>query len=185
MPFFSQLTSKVTNVSNQLAGKAKNMSDTSRLEQDIKSLNLARQNQFTAIGKAMYDYVSGGREGDEPDYSGFIASIDDINRKIDENTRRIEEIRSQIVCPDCGKSIPAGSETCPFCGAYTVKPAVQPAEAAAGTVPYYEQPPVTAADVQEVLCPHCGARVRPGDLFCMSCGSRLDGEGPQTGEEIQ
>lgn len=51
-----------------------------------------------------------------------------------------------VVCPSCGKTVPAGSKFCPECGK-------------------------TMAATK--FCPECGAKVSAGAKFCPECGKKL------------
>ncbi|WEU39972.1 MAG: S8 family serine peptidase [Candidatus Odinarchaeum yellowstonii] len=42
--------------------------------------------------------------------------------------------------------------------------------------PYIEEPFLEEATLIPRFCPYCGAKVNPGDIYCLSCGSRLPEE---------
>ena len=56
-----------------------------------------------------------------------------------------------LVCPKCGKPLPARAKFCLECGEQIGEP---------------------ATNTQEIVCPACGATVPPGK-FCLECGNKL------------
>ena len=106
------------------------------------------------------------------------------------------------ICPACGKTVSPGVKFCIHCGtslasaaaapaqtaaapgpaassAPTARPApaaapssaASPAPAGTGAAPASAASPGPANAV--LFCTACGARLRPGDRFCLKCGTRL------------
>lgn len=77
---------------------------------------------------------------------------------------------NRVICPSCGKSVPAGTKFCSYCGAPM------------------EQTPVAAAVPAEPQvrgerhCPNCGEVIEPGAKFCVKCGTRIDDEAQKSVE---
>ena len=114
--------------------------------------------------------------------------IDGILQQIQEKKAAKQEIMSRVTCPSCGKSVPAGTKFCSYCGA----PMEQTSVAAA--VP--AEPQVHGGERQmggeqmcgaerpmgddkpqmggERHCPNCGEVIEPGAKFCVKCGTRID-----------
>lgn len=63
-----------------------------------------------------------------------------------QNSGNANNAAGGMVCPSCGKTVPAGSKFCPECG-----------KAVSATK----------------FCPECGAKVSAGAKFCPECGKKL------------
>lgn len=112
--------------------------------------------------------------GAAADYEVIMRQIDGILQQIQEKKAAKQEIMNRVICPSCGKSVPAGTKFCSYCGA----PMEQTPVAAA--VP--AEPQVHGGERQmggeqmggERHCPNCGEVIEPGAKFCVKCGTRID-----------
>ena len=95
------------------------------------------------------------------------------------------------ICPVCGKTAGPGVRFCIYCGTALAAAAASPAAASAsGAAPAQTAVPAPTAAAAPAaaapapaaapspanaapVCPVCGARLRPGDRFCLKCGTRL------------
>jgi len=82
----------------------------------------------------------------------------------------------QAPCPSCGKSVPADSKFCPYCGKHLVI-FDQCRQCRANLPPNAKFCPKcgasTAVGKQPVACPHCGTENLPDSLYCNNCGDKL------------
>lgn len=84
---------------------------------------------------------------------------------------------NRVTCPSCGKSVPAGTKFCSYCGA----PMEQTPVAAA----VLAEPQMCGGERQmggERHCPNCGEVIEPGAKFCVKCGTRIDDEEQKSAE---
>lgn len=106
-----------------------------------------------------------------------MRQIDGILQQIQEKKAAKQEIMNRVTCPSCGKSVPAGTKFCSYCGA----PMEQTPVAAA--VP--TEPQMCGDERQmggERHCPNCGEVIEPGAKFCVKCGTRIDDEEQKSAE---
>ena len=152
------LKSRTKSMGNQLSDMARDSSEQRRLESEIKKLDADIENAYKAIGRNVFE---SRQAGTEPEVDARIRAVSDMLAQIAEKRKRIEAIKSQIVCPNCGKLMPAGTLFCTACGR-----SMEKREAPADNRP---------------RCPRCGDIVDPGDVFCMTCGTKLGSAAAQDG----
>ena len=157
MAFLDNLVNRTKSMGNQLSDKARDTGEQYRLESEIRKLNGEIESAFTTLGKALF---ASRVDGLETDFDAPIREIIAMKEKIEEKRRRIEAIKSQIVCPNCGKLMPEGTLICTACGRSMKK---------------RETP-----DDGKLRCPQCGKVIESGDAFCMKCGAPL--QKPETEE---
>ncbi len=187
MSFLDQLSAKVNQGFNQVTSQTKDFTEQVKIENEIKNLEKAAQANYEELGRAMYN-ASRHSSGAAADYEVIMRQIDGILQQIQEKKAAKQEIMNRVTCPSCGKSVPAGTKFCSYCGA----PMEQTPVAAA--VP--AEPQVRGGERQmggeqmcgaerpmgddkpqmggERHCPNCGEVIEPGAKFCVKCGTRID-----------
>ena len=187
MSFLDQLSARVNQGFNQVTSQTKDFTEQVKIENEIKNLEKAAQANYEELGRAMYN-ASRHSPGEAADYEVIMRQIDGILQQIQEKKAAKQEIMNRVICPSCGKSVPAGTKFCSYCGA----PMEQTPVAAA--VP--AEPQVRGGERQmggeqmcgaerpmgddkpqmggERHCPNCGEVIEPGAKFCVKCGTRID-----------
>ena len=187
MSFLDQLSARVNQGFNQVTSQTKDFTEQVKIENEIKNLEKAAQANYEELGRAMYN-ASRHSSGAAADYEVIMRQIDGILQQIQEKKAAKQEIMNRVICPSCGKSVPAGTKFCSYCGA----PMEQTPVAAA--VP--AEPQVRGGERQmdgeqmcgaerpmgddkpqmggERHCPNCGEVIEPGAKFCVKCGTRID-----------
>lgn len=143
---------------------------------------LGRREKLAAeLGASLYKVTKDDaalREGREELYDG-IAAIDaecaEIQAKLDEIEREAAEAAraaAGIDCPFCHTHMEAADRFCSGCGKPRVEVEAAIAEAAQASARDDGSADGAESPVAPV-CPACGFAVNEGDLFCMSCGSKL------------
>ena len=139
MSFLDQLSAKVNQGFNQVTSQTKDFTEQVKIENEIKNLEKAAQANYEELGRAMYNasrnpsgeaVSSGGgvtsaegvtagaaSSGTAADYEVIMRQIDGILQQIQEKKAAKQEIMNRVTCPSCGKSVPAGTKFCSYCGA--------------------------------------------------------------------
>ena len=144
MSFLDQLSAKVNQGFNQVTSQTKDFTEQVKIENEIKNLEKAAQANYEELGRAMYNasrHPSGeaasvgdvssaegvtagaafsGEDvstGAAADYEVIMRQIDGILQQIQEKKAAKQEIMNRVTCPSCGKSVPAGTKFCSYCGA--------------------------------------------------------------------
>lgn len=187
MSFLDQLSAKVNQGFNQVTSQTKDFTEQVKIENEIKNLEKAAQANYEELGRAMYN--ASRHSSGEADYEVIMRQIDGILQQIQEKKAAKQEIMNRVICPSCGKSVPAGTKFCSYCGApmeQTPVAAAVPAEPQMGGErmcgaerPMGDDKPQMGG---ERHCPNCGEVIEPGAKFCVKCGTRIDDEAQKSVE---
>lgn len=187
MSFLDQLSARVNQGFNQVTSQTKDFTEQVKIENEIKNLEKAAQANYEELGRAMYN-ASRHPSGEAADYEVIMRQIDGILQQIQEKKAAKQEIMNRVICPSCGKSVPAGTKFCSYCGApmeQTPVAAAVPAEPqvrggerqmdgeqmCGAEQPMGDDKPQMGG---ERHCPNCGEVIEPGAKFCVKCGTRMD-----------
>ena len=187
MSFLDQLSAKVNQGFNQVTSQTKDFTEQVKIENEIKNLEKAAQANYEELGRAMYN-ASRHPSGEAADYEVIMRQIDGILQQIQEKKAAKQEIMNRVTCPSCGKSVPAGTKFCSYCGAPMEQTPVAVAVPAESQVhggerqmggeqmcgaerPMGDDKPQVRG---ERHCPNCGEVIEPGAKFCVKCGTRID-----------
>lgn len=195
MSFLDQLSARVNQGFNQVTSQTKDFTEQVKIENEIKNLEKAAQANYEELGRAMYN-ASRKPSGEAADYEVIMRQIDGILQQIQEKKAAKQEIMNRVICPSCGKSVPAGTKFCSYCGApmeQTPVAAAVPAEPQVhggerqmgGEQMCGAERPIGDDKPQmggERHCPNCGEVIEPGAKFCVKCGTRIDDEAQKSVE---
>lgn len=196
MGFFDTIGNKVMSAGNQLSSRAKDTGEQMRLTNENQNLSRQLALFYQQAGEMYYNQQRGNVQVSDVDFESVFNGIDRIKEHIRDNEKRIEQLKSQISCPSCGRMIPFDTKFCPYCGVpvnseenrsvQSIRAEeVHDTRAIEVNGEIYEQEklqPQTADSDQPVrFCPHCGATVETGMKFCTSCGRPIESpDVPQT-----
>lgn len=99
-------------------------------------------------------------------------------------------VAEEGVCGKCGARNTPGEAFCGECGAplEAPQPSVAGGADAALTAPRAPAAPtpqpVPLASADQALCPVCGAKLAPGDVYCFACGAALGSSAALGGETV-
>lgn len=156
MPFFDDLSKKITQAGQTAVQKTKDFTDNARLNSAISEEEKRINNCYLEIGKL---YVSTHFDNYEDDFAKMIDSIRESEQKILDYRRQIQKLKGIIRCENCGAEVANNSAFCSSCGASMPKQTVgQTAE----------------STEDSVKCPSCGQMLSKNMKFCTTCGQSLD-----------
>lgn len=154
MSFFDDLGKTLTDKSQEVAKKAKDVTEVTRLNSQISSEQKKIEACYTDIGRMYYQKMNGNPE---PEYAELAAQISQSMANIEAWRSEITRIRKIKKCVNCGAEISADAQFCNMCGAKNE--VVQEAEApgsAGGTI----------------FCKGCGQQLPADAMFCPNCGTK-------------
>lgn len=166
MGFFDNIGSKISSAGNQVSSKVKDSGEQLKLNNEIHGLKVQITQHYQKLGEMYYIEHRGTHE--PQNYEAECDVIDQLNNLINEKESKINDIKTQITCPVCGKSIAADSAFCPNCGT---------------PITHNNQVPQEADESAKMVCPNCGAALPDGAVFCTSCGARIIQEESQNQDE--
>lgn len=150
--FFNDLGKKISDASQGVANKGKNMVDIQKLKSQINDTEKQITAYYVELGKA---YFEKNKDNDNYEYAELCNNIEAAQKQITDLNSQIRELKGIDICPKCGAEVANGQKFCSNCGASM--PAAAPAAAAASR-----------------FCPSCGAAADADQKFCASCGSPID-----------
>ncbi len=149
MGFLDNLGKKATEATAKAAQKAKELSETARLNSLISEEEKSITNNYYQIGKL---YASLHQQDCEEDFAGMLGAINESEEKIKSYRKQIQDIKGVLRCENCGAEVPRGVAFCSSCGTPMSK---------------------RETDEDHVRCENCGASVKRGMRFCTSCGKPM------------
>lgn len=175
---YEELGRAMYNASRHSSGEAASVGDVSSA--DGVTAGAAFSGEDVSTGTAS--------SGAAADYEVIMRQIDGILQQIQEKKVAKQEIMNRVTCPSCGKSVPAGTKFCSYCGApmeQTPVAAAVPAEPqvhggerqmdgeqmCGAEQPMGDDKPQMGG---ERHCPNCGEVIEPGAKICVKCGTRID-----------
>lgn len=94
--------------------KAKEVSEVAKLKMDIHAKEDFVEKQFAILGRAYYEVKKDNVSAEEEEQFAVIKeALDEIERM----NQQMLDIQGVVVCPNCGKKVPADNCYCSACGA--------------------------------------------------------------------
>lgn len=125
MSFFEELGNKVSQAGNKLAEAAKNSSQTTQLENDIRGMQAEIDGCLHQMGSMLY-YEKKNPEAPKPDYDPIIAHIDRLSNQLNWAIQENDRLHGIVRCPQCRNAVAAGTPFCPNCGSALPVPNMPP-----------------------------------------------------------
>jgi outer membrane biosynthesis protein TonB len=107
----------------------------------------------------------------DPNLSRLCASIMELDHDVSQREMQLQEIKKEVYPAEQFAPAPTSNYTPPPTAPYAAQPQSQPP---------YQQPPQQPRQPQQpqpvpqiARCPQCGNEIRPGALYCRSCGAKL------------
>ena len=146
MAFLNDISRKATEVAAKTVLKTQEAAETVRLNNQVYELEKILEESYKNLGKR---YVEIHMYECEDELSELVNRIIIVNNQLINLQKKLQEIRSSLLCPNCGAQITPGISFCSSCG--------------------FRIP--SNADLTEyIFCEKCGAKNKKGTKFCTSCG---------------
>lgn len=117
-----------------------------RILSEIISLEKQKMGVFMELGAMYYDlYKQYGGKGINENIDVILKRIENIELQISERKADLNIKEGTICCPNCNSEISADSRFCSVCGS------------------------------KLKICRCCGKALEDGQLFCMNCGTKVEG----------
>lgn len=156
MAIFERIGEKITNTSQDVVKKAKEVAEISRLNTQIGMEENIVKEKFFELGQ---QYYQDNQKGIEGDYTSLILKIRESKAKIEQYKQDILKEKKVRCCGKCGAEMPMEAAFCSMCGNKTE----------------VERPQIEDVPKKQMLfCPNCGKQIVMGACFCPECGEKID-----------
>ena len=183
MAFFNELGKKITQTSQDVMQKTKEMADIAKLNSAISDEERKIENLYTQIGQL---YVSLHNQDEEPDFAQLLSELQTANEKIESIKQDIQDIKGIIRCAFCGAEMQKNATFCSSCGNAIVEQKKvydsdmnqcsncgNMIEKDVKFCTYCGTPVIKENIEQKNICVSCGAVLNDGVLFCTQCGTSV------------
>lgn len=181
MSFFEKLTS----AGKDMAKKTKELADITKLNLQISSEEDNIKEKYKEIGKLYYELYS---SNPDEKFAEFCSAITQSMGKISDLRNQINEIKGVKKCSNCGAEIASTAVFCSACGSKAVSEesaATDNNEAGNKTEESTDNSEVVEncdenetssqnIDSSSSLCPSCNNPIADNEVFCSSCGTKLE-----------
>lgn len=144
MSFFDRIGNGVAEAGNNMAQKAKELTEQNRLNVEVNKKETRKKECYMALGEMYHRSV---KEGTAPEFSEIIEEIDRLTLEIEELKQELRKVKGVASCPHCHMEIARNSAFCPNCGGELKR---------------------------ENVCRNCGNVLEDGAKFCVICGTKVN-----------
>lgn len=113
MEFFSKLGETLSEAGRDVSQKAKDLTESTKMNIDIHSKEEYINRQYTSMGKKYFEL----HENDEEALFEEIALIREAKAEIERMRQQLAEKKGMKKCPSCQVLMPQDAQFCPSCGA--------------------------------------------------------------------
>jgi ribosomal protein L40E len=187
MSFMNDWRSKIAKATKTISQTSGDLYKTTKLNLTMGTEEENLKKLYLEVGKKVHEiYAYGGSLGKFFDEK--YKEIKEVETKIDELKKQLEELRQTKICPACGKEADKVATFCPKCGASLEGVMIQVKKEPEIQVQLEEEQiesdPIIQKVVEEIvvqeeakvtkkICPTCKAQNHVEDRFCISCGRAI------------
>lgn len=144
MSFFDRIGSGVAEAGNNVALKARELSEQNRLNSEVNKRETKKKECYMILGEMYYRSV---KDGTTPESGELVEEIDRITAEVEDLKQELRKVKGVACCPHCHMEIARDSAFCPNCGGELKR---------------------------ENTCKNCGSELEAGAKFCVVCGAKVD-----------
>lgn len=142
--FFEDLGRKIGETAETVTNKAGEAVEVQRLKNQIRTLERGNERDYMDLGKMVYDHYKEGEVVDA-EAIGICEAIQNREESIGKYEQQISDVKGDVTCDGCGKSVARDMAYCPYCGAKA------PEKAAQETADYADAVKEKAEDVADTV----------------------------------
>ena len=110
---------KINQFAQSAINKSKEVAEVTKLNSRISTLNTNKKSLYTQVG----EYVLGNDLlKEDASVAAWALQLEEIVKEIEENQKKIREVKNIQVCPQCGAELTRESRFCAKCGAVLTVP---------------------------------------------------------------
>lgn len=124
--FFEDLGRKIGETAETVTNKAGEAVEVQRLKNQIRTLERGNERDYMELGRMVYDHYKDGEVVDA-EAIGICEAIENREESIGKYEQQISDVKGDVTCDGCGKSVSRDMAYCPYCGAKAPEKAEQEA----------------------------------------------------------
>lgn len=113
--FFEDLGRKIGETAETVTNKAGEAVEIQRLRNQIRALERGNERDYAELGKRVYDHYKEGEVVDS-EAIGICDAIQNREESIEKYEQQISDVKGDVTCDGCGKSVARDMAYCPHCG---------------------------------------------------------------------
>ena len=113
--FFEDLGRKIGETAETVTNKAGEAVEVQRLRNQIRALERGNERDYAELGKMVYNHYKDGEVVDS-EAIGICDAIQNREERIGKYEQQISEVKGDVTCGGCGKSVAKDMAFCPHCG---------------------------------------------------------------------
>ncbi len=113
MDFFNAIGDAITSAASELGEKTKEMTDSAKLQFEMKAKEDLKKEAFIEIGRKFYE---GNKDAIPEDMVDLFNKVDEADARINAIKEELSNIKGETVCPKCEARVAVGATFCPKCG---------------------------------------------------------------------
>lgn len=122
--FFEDLGRKIGETAETVTNKAGEAVEVQRLKNQIRTLERGNERDYMELGRMVYDHYKDGEVVDA-EAIGICEAIENREESIGKYEQQISDVKGDVTCDGCGKSVSRDMAYCPYCGAKAPEKAEQ------------------------------------------------------------
>lgn len=113
--FLEDLGKRLGETAESVTNKAGEAMEIQKLKSQIRTLERGNEEDLIELGRIMYAKFEDGESlGEEA--SGLCEAIQSREESIAEYQQKISDVKGDVKCSDCGKTVAKDMPYCPYCG---------------------------------------------------------------------
>lgn len=152
MSFLDDLNYKLSQLSNDTVNKTKTMSNSYKLQSDIKKEENKISELFSIIGEKYYNNHS---DPVDDDMQVLFEQMKVYQKQLEQYKKELNLAKNIVECPHCGEENSNSSDFCSKCGTKLIKF-------------------MPESHIEKRVCSNCGAILNENQIFCSKCGRKYD-----------
>ena len=113
--FFEDLGRKIGETAETVTNKAGEAVEVQRLRNQIRALERGNERDYAELGKMVYNHYKDGEVVDS-EAIGICDAIQNREESIGKYEQQIADVKGDVTCGGCGKSVAKDMAFCPHCG---------------------------------------------------------------------
>jgi ribosomal protein L40E len=113
MDFFNAIGDAITSAASELGEKTKEVTDSAKLQFEMKAKEDLKKEAFIEIGRKFYE---GNKDAIPEDMVDLFNKVDEADARINAIKEELSNIKGETVCPKCEARVAVGASFCPKCG---------------------------------------------------------------------